>query len=385
VLQLALTPSLKEVVTMGPHRLRNTTLVAALATALALAAAATSPGRTGAGPTNTVDPSISGVAIVGRTLDGNRGQWSGAGITYAYGWLRCKASAGDDSSTASCTAIAGATKTTYKLASADLGFRIRFRVTGSTKGGNTMATSAATSVVTTESGAPASSSAPTISGSPLVGSTLSGSTGSWVGDEPITYSYRWLRCDSAGNACKEISGKTTSSYKVVQADVGKTLRLRVIAKNSRGQSDAFSNATDVVKDSGGGQGIITLPNGEKSVDVKDVPKGERLIVDTVQFDPNPVRSRTSPITVRIKVEDTRNYVVRGAYVFFRSTPILSSTPTDAQTATDGWITYSIQPRSDFPLRTGYSVQFFVKAYRKGDPTLAGIAGSRLVQVATTTP
>jgi hypothetical protein len=370
---------------MGPHRLRNTTLVAALATALLLAAAATSPGRTGAGPTNTVDPSISGVAIVGRTLDGNRGQWSGAGITYAYSWLRCKASAGDDSSTANCTAIAGATKTTYKLASADLGFRIRFRVTGSTKGGNTIATSAATSVVTTESGAPASSSAPTISGSPLVGSTLSGSTGSWVGDEPITYSYRWLRCDAAGNACKELSGKTTSSYKVVQADVGNTLRLRVIAKNSRGQSDAFSNATDVVKDSGGGQGIITLPNGEKSVDVKDVPKGERLIVETVQFNPNPVRSRTSPIEVRIKVEDTRNYVVRAAYVFFRSTPILSSTPTDAQTATDGWITYSIQPRSDFPLKTGYSVQFFVKAYRKGDPTLAGIAGSRLVQVATATP
>jgi hypothetical protein len=28
------------------------------------------------------------------------------------------------------------------------------------------------------------------------------------------------------------------------------------------------------------------------------------------------------------------------------------------------------------------VQFFVKAYRKGDPTVAGISGTRLVQVAT---
>jgi hypothetical protein len=238
--------------------------------------------------------------------------------------------------------------------------------------------------VTTETGVPASSSAPTISGSPEVGSTLTGSTGSWVGDQPITYSYRWLRCDSAGNACKEISGKTNATYKVVQADVGKTLRLRVIAKNSRGQSDAFSTATEVVKEASGGGGIITLPNGEKSVDVKDVPKGERLIVDRVEFQPNPVTSRNTTIVVRIKVEDTRNYVVRGAFVFFRSTPVVTSTPTDAQTGTDGWITYSVRPESDFPLKTGYSVQFYVKAYRKGDPTLAGVAGTRLVQVATAT-
>ena len=50
--------------------------------------------------------------------------------------------------------------------------------------------------------------------------------------------------------------------------------------------------------------------------------------------------------------------------------------------TDGKVAYSIQPTSSFPLRNGYNVQFFVKAYRKGDPTLAGVSGSRLVQVAT---
>ena len=106
------------------------------------------------------------------------------------------------------------------------------------------------------------------------------------------------------------------------------------------------------------------------------------IVQTVDFSPNPVRSRSSSITVTITVKDTRGYFVRNAYVFLRSTPILTSTPTDAQTATDGRITYAVTPRSDFPLQNGYSVQFFVKAYRKGDPTLAGISGTRLVQVAT---
>jgi hypothetical protein len=31
------------------------------------------------------------------------------------------------------------------------------------------------------------------------------------------------------------------------------------------------------------------------------------------------------------------------------------------------------------------VQFFVKAYRSGDPALAGVAGYRLVQVRTASP
>ena len=44
--------------------------------------------------------------------------------------------------------------------------------------------------------------------------------------------------------------------------------------------------------------------------------------------------------------------------------------------------YAVQPEGDFPSRDGYNVQFFVKAYRAGDPVLAGVAGSRLVQVAT---
>ena len=38
---------------------------------------------------------------------------------------------------------------------------------------------------------------------------------------------------------------------------------------------------------------------------------------------------------------------------------------------------------EFPrpaLRPAYSVQFFVKAFRQGDPELAGVAGYRLVQV-----
>ena len=348
--------------------------LAVLATGSVLAASA-------AGPTNTLEPSITGSPIVGKELTGDRGVWTGISITYLYRWLRCNASG------ASCNGINGATGSKYTLTSADLGATIRFEVTATNTDGTKTAQSNPTAVITTTSGVPASTSPPTIAGSATVGTTLTATTGSWVGDQPITYTYQWLRCDKNGNSPKNIGGATHESYKLSQAEVGFTIRVKVTAKNTRGKASASSVQTAVVADAsgGGGGGIINLPGGGKSVDVVDIPKGERLIVQTVTFDPNPVRSRSKPITITITVKDTRGYFVRNAYVFVRSTPILTSTPTDAQTETDGRIAHAITPRSNFPLKNGYNVQFFVKAYRKGDPTLAGIHGSRLVQVATAAP
>lgn len=327
-----------------------------------------------AGPPNTQAPSITGSPITGTVLTGDRGTWTGTDITYRYAWLRC------DTTGANCTPIAGATGTKYTLTPAVLGATIRFAVTASNSSGEGTATSAPTAEITTANGMPANSAPPAITGAATVGTTLSSSTGSWVGDQPITYSYQWLQCDPSGNSCVALAGAVGSSYKLAQQQVSFTVRVKVIAENSRGNGSAISTQTAVVQDAAGG-GIINLPNGGKSVDVADVPAGERLIVQKVGFSPNPVRSR-SPITVTVTVKDTRGYFVRNAFVFLRSTPILTSTPTDAQTATDGRVKYTVTPRSDFPLKTGYSVQFFAKAYRKGDPTLAGVSGTRLVQVAT---
>ena len=69
----------------------------------------------------------------------------------------------------------------------------------------------------------------------------------------------------------------------------------------------------------------------------------------------------------------------------RESNVAPCVPTDAKTATDGRLVYTVTPESDFPLKNGYNVQFFVKAYRQGDSSLAGISGTRLVQVATHTP
>jgi hypothetical protein len=103
-------------------------------------------------------------------------------------------------------------------------------------------------------------------------------------------------------------------------------------------------------------------------------------VANVSFSPTPVRSKSTPIAINIKVKDTRGYDVRDVLVFVRSTPLVTSTPDEGRTADDGTITYTVQPNANFPIRNGYNVQFFVKAYRSGDPALAGIAAYRLVQV-----
>jgi hypothetical protein len=345
-------------------------------TALAVLSAGSVLAASAAGPANTTAPSVSGSPITGKLLTGSRGTWTGTNIKYTYAWLRC------DTNGANCAAIAGATGTTYTITSAVLGATIRFAVTASDSSGETTLASSPTGEITTGNGKPASSSPPTLTGTATVGTTLASTTGSWVGDQPITYSYQWLQCDQSGNACAPISAAVNSSYKLAQDQVGSTVRIKVIATNSRGNGSAISTQSAVVQDASGGGGIINLPNGGKSVDVVDIPAGERLIVQKVQFSPNPVRSRSSSITITVTVKDTRGYYVRNAFVYLRSTPILTSTPTDAQTANDGRIKYAVKPRSDFPLKNGYSVQFFVKAYRKGDPTLAGIAGTRLVQVAT---
>jgi hypothetical protein len=231
---------------------------------------------------------------------------------------------------------------------------------------------------------PSNTQPPTISGEAVVGSTLSATTGTWTGTEPIVYSYRWRRCNSTGGSCVDIPGGNANdqTYEVRNADVNFTLRVRVTARNSDGEASAQSGQTARVVASSLPPGAIRLPNGEVSIPVTSVPATERLIVDRVDFSPVPVRSRSTPIRIVVKVKDTRGFVVRDVLVFIRSTPVVTATPPETRTGQDGTITFNVQPEADLPIRNGYAVQFFVRARKEGDRPLAGIAGFRLVQVAT---
>jgi len=236
--------------------------------------------------------------------------------------------------------------------------------------------------------APENTSPPTISGNAVDGETLTATTGSWSGTTPINYSFQWQRCDASGLNCSNIAGASSQSYKLVAADVGRTIRVLVTAQNASGSNSAPSAPTAAVR-AGGPQGAVRLPSGETSVPVASVSLPERLIVAAVGFSPNPVRSRRNAITVRVKVTDTRGFVVRDALVFVRSTPLVTTAPPEARTGQDGWVTFKTFPRSRpgliFPLRNGLNVQFYVQARKLGERVIAGVTATRLVQVRTASP
>lgn len=95
--------------------------------------------------------------------------------------------------------------------------------------------------------APRTTSPPTLEGRFRQGSTIATSNGLWA-NNPTSFSYRWQRCDSAGNNCATISGATSSQYRLVQADVGRTVRSLVTARNADGSSTANSKPSPVIAD-----------------------------------------------------------------------------------------------------------------------------------------
>ena len=93
---------------------------------------------------------------------------------------------------------------------------------------------------------PTKTGAPRITGAAQQGSTLTASPGTWAGTTPMTFAFRWMRCDGT-RACTWIAGATASTYRVSARDVGKTVRAVVTAKNGKGSASAMSAASPTVK------------------------------------------------------------------------------------------------------------------------------------------
>jgi hypothetical protein len=322
-------------------------------------------------------------------------------ITYTYQWVRCGANGGNADGS-NCTFISGATTSSYIPSSDDVGQRLRIRVTGTNSlGVQTVASNASAAVLaagTTTPQAPRNTFLPFISGTMAVGQSLFASLGGWTGTSPIAYAYEWLRCGtdggtSSGSGCTAIAGATNSQYVLTAADLGQRLRVRVTARNSFGTANAISNPTVQVQSTAPEPtpptppgpalppGAVQLPGGKVSIPVTSVSPPDRLIAGEIDFVPNTVRSRQQPIVLRVRVVDTRGYVVRDALVFARSTPLLTTSSGEVRTGRDGWARLQLRPHADFPL-DGRSVQFWIRVRKQSDALLAGVSNRRLVQVAT---
>ena len=109
---------------------------------------------------------------------------------------------------------------------------------------------AAASVPARPAATPQSTSAPTITGSPKEGHTLTASNGNWT-NVPTSFAYQWQQCAASGGSCTVIAGATAKTYSVTAGDVDHTLRVVVTASNADGQSSASSNPTVVVSSAAG--------------------------------------------------------------------------------------------------------------------------------------
>jgi hypothetical protein len=189
-------------------------------------------------PANTTAPAITGTAQQGKTLTEGDGAWSNLPTSYARQWLRCTAAG------ASCTAIFGATGTTYVPVAGDVGSTLAVRVTATNAGGaSAPATSAVTAVVVPP--IPVNAGAPTITGTARRNEVLTEHHGTWT-NAPASYGYQWQRCSALGTACLPIAGATSSTYTLVAADIGATIVLAETATNAGGTSAATSSAATAV-------------------------------------------------------------------------------------------------------------------------------------------
>jgi hypothetical protein len=87
---------------------------------------------------------------------------------------------------------------------------------------------------------PANTVAPVVSGTATVGQTLSTTNGTWSGIPTPTFTYQWQRAGS------NIGSATASTYVLVAADAGSTIRCVVTATNTVGSTSANSNSTAAV-------------------------------------------------------------------------------------------------------------------------------------------
>ena len=182
-------------------------------------------GGGGIPPSNTVAPVISGSSVIGSVLTTTDGTWAGTlPITYTYQWKRN----GSD--------IVGETNATYTLVAADYNQAITCEVTATNAFGTASATS---NSITGTATAPVNTVAPVISGTAVVGQTLSSTTGTWTGTPTITYAYQWKRNGS------NIASATSSTYTLVQADATFAITCVVTATNVAGSAEATSNSLTI--------------------------------------------------------------------------------------------------------------------------------------------
>jgi hypothetical protein len=193
-------------------------------------------------PTVSSTPTFTSNLYVGGTATLDRGAWSTAGnTTYLYQWQRCSSQ-----SITACLNIPGATTASYFVSPLDLNQYLRVAVTAINEvGGATIYTGFSAQVAA--NAPPVNTNTPTVSGSPFETSIINiVSKGQWNGIEESKLLTQWQICTST-ITCSDIPSATSPTYTAISADIGKTIRVKIVAPYSQKNVEAFSNQTPIIK------------------------------------------------------------------------------------------------------------------------------------------
>ena len=213
-----------------------------------MSATSTASAKVGKGSHSAPSVSISGAKVYGSTLTASvSGQPSGTTGT-SYQWQRADAANGTYSN------ISNATGRTYSVGTADMNKYLRVLVnTANTYYNVSQGVSAGYGSI-----GKASHSAPSVSvsGDKSVGATLTANVSGQPSGTTST-TYQWQRASSASGSYSNISGATGKTYKTVDADANKYVRVLVNTANT------YYTVSQGVS---AGYGAIIITGGEANLD-----------------------------------------------------------------------------------------------------------------------
>ena len=176
-------------------------------------------------------PTISGTPQVEETLTADTSPVDDedglTNVSYRYQWI------------ADGTDIEEATGSSYELTGNEQGQTIQVRVSFTDDADNAETLTSAGTVAVAAAPNREATGQPTISGTPQVEETLTADT-SAISDEDglanVSYQYQWLRADA------DITGQTNSTYRLVSADEGKTIKVRVTFRDDADNQETLTSA-----------------------------------------------------------------------------------------------------------------------------------------------
>ena len=190
-------------------------------------------------------PTITGTATVGQTLTAvTTGIMDADGLTsvsYTYQWIRVDGGAETD--------ISGATASTYTLVAADLGTTIKVKVSFTDDASNPETLTSDVSVIIARPANTAATGKPGITGTAQVGQTLTATVGTSADVDglpnpfltDVNTSFQWIRV-ATDNSDTNIASATASTYTLVDADQGTTVKVRVSFTDDASNAETLTSA-----------------------------------------------------------------------------------------------------------------------------------------------